>query len=124
MDTVVVEDRIEEMEQAYEQKDFAKFGELMMKDSNQFHATCLDTYPPIFYLNATSQRIIHLVHQYNAYHKQVRAAYTFDAGPNAVLFVEEPFAAEFQRLLGYYFPHPWWYVGSHCLYVCIFQHYI
>ena len=32
-------------------RDFETFGQLTMADSNQFHATCLDTYPPIFYLN-------------------------------------------------------------------------
>jgi diphosphomevalonate decarboxylase len=28
-----------------------------MADSNQFHATCLDTLPPIFYLNDTSRQV-------------------------------------------------------------------
>jgi diphosphomevalonate decarboxylase len=36
-----------------------------MKDSNQFHAVCLDTYPPAVYLNDTSHAIIRLMHQYN-----------------------------------------------------------
>ena len=36
-----------------------------MQDSNQFHAVCLDTYPPLFYMNSTSHAIIQLVHQYN-----------------------------------------------------------
>jgi len=35
------------------------------QDSNQFHATCLDTYPPIFYMNDVSKRIIGLVHAAN-----------------------------------------------------------
>lgn len=103
----IVENRIEQMEKAYGKKDFATFGKLMMQDSNQFHATCLDTYPPIFYLNSTSQKIISLVHQYNAYHNEIRAAYTFDAGPNAVLFVQQPDAAEFLHLLLECFPAPW-----------------
>ena len=51
-----------------------------MQDSNQFHAVCLDTYPPIFYLNETSRAIIRLVTNYNAAVGEVRAAYTFDAG--------------------------------------------
>lgn len=43
--------RLTELEAAYQCRDFATFGSLTMKDSNQFHATCLDSYPPIFYLN-------------------------------------------------------------------------
>ena len=56
---------------------FASFGELTMRDSNQFHATCLDTFPPIFYLNETSKAVIHLVHAYNKWKGRTAAAYTF-----------------------------------------------
>lgn len=51
----VVEPRLAEMEKAYLEKDFETFGKLTMQDSNQFHATCLDTYPPIFYMNDISR---------------------------------------------------------------------
>mmetsp|Transcript_4948 Transcript_4948/g.17914 ORF Transcript_4948/g.17914 Transcript_4948/m.17914 type:complete len:340 (-) Transcript_4948:18-1037(-) len=85
----VVPDRMVRMEQAIKDKDFAAFGKLTMEDSNQFHATCLDTWPPIFYLNDTSRAIIQFVHAFNEEMGQICAAYTFDAGPNAVLFVEE-----------------------------------
>ena len=100
--------------------------QLTMADSNQFHATCLDTYPPIFYMNDTSHGaclpclppdfsldgqaslpwsragaplpypagIIKLIHVYNKYHEAqgegLRACYTFDAGPNAVIYCLEP----------------------------------
>jgi hypothetical protein len=37
-----------------------------VQDSNQFHAVCLDTYPPIFYLNDTSKKIIDICHKINA----------------------------------------------------------
>lgn len=36
------------------------------QDSNQFHAICLDTYPPIFYLNDVSKQIIQVLTRYNA----------------------------------------------------------
>lgn len=36
-----------------------------MQDSNQFHAICLDTYPPCVYLNQVSHEIISFVHDYN-----------------------------------------------------------
>ena len=42
-----------------------------MADSNQFHATCLDTFPPIFYLNDTSRQIIRLVHAFNDFYGEV-----------------------------------------------------
>lgn len=40
----VVPERMEKMEKAYLARDFEAFAELTMRDSNQFHATCLDTF--------------------------------------------------------------------------------
>ncbi|SCU92187.1 LADA_0F14950g1_1 [Lachancea dasiensis] len=84
--TNVVPKRFEEMKQAIWSRDFAQFAELTMRDSNSFHATCLDSYPPIFYMNDTSRQIVKLCHQINAFFDEVVVAYTFDAGPNAVLY--------------------------------------
>ncbi|TYZ58657.1 hypothetical protein PybrP1_003803 [[Pythium] brassicae (nom. inval.)] len=100
----VVDERLEAIERAYKAKDFPVFGVLTMRDSNQFHATCLDTFPPIFYLNEVSRRIIHLVHAYNLHAGRVQAAYTFDAGPNAVIFLEEQHVQEVMTLLLESFP--------------------
>jgi hypothetical protein len=36
-----------------------------MKESNQFHAVCLDTFPPNVYMNDTSHTIVNLIHAYN-----------------------------------------------------------
>jgi len=102
----IVPARMASMESHIKCRDFASFGELTMRDSNQFHATCLDTYPPIFYLNETSQAIIAAVHAYNTYKGETKLAYTFDAGPNAVLFMLE---RELEEVLGFLlnrFPHP------------------
>lgn len=99
----VVPARMEQMNRAVKMKDFAKFAELTMKDSNQFHATCLDTYPPIFYLNDVSHRIISLVHRYNGHYRETRVAYTFDAGPNAVIFTLQEHTAEFIQVLHTFF---------------------
>jgi len=46
-------------------------------DSNQFHATFLDTYPPIFYLNDVSRSVISIVHAYNACAGEILTAYIF-----------------------------------------------
>ena len=36
-----------------------------MRDSNQLHAVCLDTFPPCVYMNATSHAVVDLVHAIN-----------------------------------------------------------
>ncbi|GMF35491.1 unnamed protein product [Phytophthora lilii] len=100
----LVPDRMKTMERAILARDFEAFGALTMQDSNQFHATCLDTTPPIFYLNDVSRQIIRLVHRYNEQAGRVQAAYTFDAGPNAVLFVEEQHVQEVVSLVHHCFP--------------------
>jgi len=53
---VIVPARILEMEAAIRNRDFKSFAQLTCADSNQFHAVCLDTSPPIFYMNDTSHR--------------------------------------------------------------------
>lgn len=74
------------MEKAIAEKDFAAFAEVTMRDSNSFHATCADTYPPIFYMNDVSRAAVRAVEAINAKAGRVVAAYTFDAGPNAVVY--------------------------------------
>lgn len=63
---------MKEMTRCIQERDFQAFAQLTMKDSNQFHATCLDTFPPISYLNDTSRRIIQLVHSFNTHHGQTK----------------------------------------------------
>ncbi|KAG2731437.1 hypothetical protein G9P44_005853 [Scheffersomyces stipitis] len=101
--TEVVPKRFEEMKRAIAANDFETFGELTMKDSNSFHAVCLDSYPPIFYLNDTSKQIIKLVHRLNEQEGKIIAAYTFDAGPNAVIYYDEVNEAKVLGLLYSYF---------------------
>ncbi|XP_058296428.1 diphosphomevalonate decarboxylase isoform X4 [Hylobates moloch] len=100
----VVPARMAEMARCIQEQDFPSFAQLTMKDSNQFHATCLDTFPPISYLNAVSWRIIHLVHRFNAHHGDTKVAYTFDAGPNAVIFTLDDTVAEFVAAVRHSFP--------------------
>ena len=85
----VVPARYEEMKKAILARDFGVFAELTMKDSNSFHAVCLDSYPPIFYMNDTSKRIVKVITTINEAYGRNVAAYTFDAGPNAVIYYEE-----------------------------------
>ena len=81
--------RMKEMQDAILSRDFESFGRLTMMDSNSFHGTCLDTYPPIFYLNDVSKAAIKIVEAINASAGKIVAAYTFDAGPNAVIYYLE-----------------------------------
>ncbi|KAL9058157.1 MAG: hypothetical protein Q9162_001881 [Coniocarpon cinnabarinum] len=85
----VVPQRMGQMVAAIEHKDFSTFAFLTMRESNSFHATCADTWPPIFYLTDTSRAAIRVVEAINAAEGQMVTAYTFDAGPNAVIFFEE-----------------------------------
>ena len=79
--------RITEMKQAIQDKDYQKFAKLTMQDSNQMHAVCLDTYPPISYMTDTSRDIVSMIHGINEYYGEAKACYTYDAGPNACLYV-------------------------------------
>nr|CAB3466497.1 unnamed protein product [Digitaria exilis] len=101
----VVPSRMLKMEEAIKNRDFELFAKLTCADSNQFHAVCLDTSPPIFYMNDTSHRIISLVEKWNHSEGSPQVAYTFDAGPNAVLIARDRKTAALllQKLL-YYFP--------------------
>ncbi|KAL3795248.1 hypothetical protein HJC23_008333 [Cyclotella cryptica] len=100
----VVPQRMKEIEKAIQEKDFESFGKVTMMDSNQFHATCLDTYPPIFYMNDVSKSVVTMVHVYNEWAEEIRAAYTFDAGPNAVLYTLEKYQVELLALVLRYYP--------------------
>jgi len=78
------------MEEAIKNKDFVQFAEVTMRESNSFHACAADTYPPIFYMNDASRAAIRAVEAINAQAGKTIAAYTYDAGPNCVIyFLEE-----------------------------------
>lgn len=85
----VVPERMKAISQAIQKRDFETFAKITMADSNQFHAVCLDTTPPIFYMNDCSRAIIAAVNEINRSAGKIIAAYTYDAGPNAVIYAEE-----------------------------------
>ncbi|KAK4701368.1 diphosphomevalonate decarboxylase, partial [Phenoliferia sp. Uapishka_3] len=104
----VVPARMTAMSDAILAKDFDKFARETMADSNQFHAVALDTEPPIFYLNDVSRSIIALVTEINrvslANNGKLVAAYTFDAGPNAVIYALKPDVKDILEVVMKYFP--------------------
>lgn len=101
----VVKQRMNMMENAIVNKDFPAFAELTMKDSNQFHAVCLDTFPPIFYMNDTSKAIVRIIDSFNEKIGRLAAAYTFDAGPNAVIYTLESDLNNLIEFVAGYFDH-------------------
>jgi len=72
-----VPQKVDAITKAIIERDFKTFAEITMKDSNQFHAVCLDTYPPAVYLNDVSHSIIRFVHQYNAACGQTKVEMVF-----------------------------------------------
>ncbi|XP_013140774.1 PREDICTED: diphosphomevalonate decarboxylase [Papilio polytes] len=96
--------RTEEISEAILKKDFAKFAELTMKDSNQFHAVCLDTYPPCVYMTDVSHKVVEIIHAYNDMCGELKVAYTFDAGPNACLYLLDKEVPTVLKLIKYLFP--------------------
>ena len=100
----VVPARMNAIKDAILQRDFPTFARITMQDSNQFHAVALDTDPPIFYLNDVSRAIIALITEYNRAAGTIKAAYTYDAGPNAVIYASKENIKEIAELLLRYFP--------------------
>lgn len=104
----VVPERMKLISEAIETRDFDTFARITMQDSNQFHAVALDTEPPIFYMNDVSRAIISLIVEYNRVSTDVggplKAAYTYDAGPNAVIYTLKENVREVIELIVKYFP--------------------
>ncbi|KAI0479119.1 diphosphomevalonate decarboxylase [Xylariaceae sp. FL0804] len=86
----VVPRHMAQMEAAVAARDFAAFARVSMRDSNSFHACCADTDPPIYYMTDVSRAAVRAVEAINAAGAgEAVAAYTFDAGPNAVVYYLE-----------------------------------
>lgn len=104
----VVPERMQAISAAIKARDFDAFARITMQDSNQFHAVALDTDPPIFYMNDVSRSIIALIVEYNRFSVEaggkLKAAYTYDAGPNAVIYTPKENVKEIVSLIVKYFP--------------------
>jgi len=104
----VVPQRMIDISNAIRARDFDTFAKITMADSNQFHAVALDTFPPIFYMNDVSRSIIALITEYNRVSEEktghLAAAYTYDAGPNAVIYAPSANIKGIASLIVKYFP--------------------
>ena len=105
----VVPKRMTDISAAIQARDFDQFADITMADSNNFHACCLDTQPPIFYMNDTSRNIIQIVEEINRASLESGGkrliAYTYDAGPNAVLYHEKQHSPMILQTIRHYFPN-------------------
>lgn len=97
-------ERIQTIQNAILQKDFQTFASIAIQDSDEFHEICLDSEPPIDYLNETSHKIQFIIKSLNSISNKFIAGYTFDAGPNAVVLVERSNLLLLLSLFLYYFP--------------------
>ena len=84
----VVNKNLEALKKSLKEKDFNNFAEIVIKDSNNFHACCRDSYPSINYLNEESDFIMKGVMILNKLKGNNICAYSFDAGSNAFLIYE------------------------------------
>lgn len=100
-----VPQRMHSMIQAIKDRDFSKFAEVTMKDSNQFHAICIDTFPPCVYMNDVSHAIVNYIHAFNQLEGETKVAYTFDAGPNACLYLLEKSVKRVLSFINHVFPN-------------------
>ena len=104
-----VEERIKALLHSVHTRDWSTFCNLTMVDSNEMHSACLAAFPPLVYMNDTSHAVAALVHDYNNAmvadgRPELKMCYTFDAGPNACLFVPESAVGQVLSLLIKAFP--------------------
>ena len=102
---------------AIEERDFQTFADMTIRDSNQFHAICQDTFPPCVYMNQTSHAVSDLVHQINQFYGENVVCYTFDAGPNACLFLLEKVKWRRLNFFNHFFKIHFSVCRSHVIYV-------
>lgn len=86
-----VPDRVNAMKTAIASKDFQSFARATMMDSNQFHACCMDSYPPIRYMNDVSHKIVDLVHFYNQHHRTTKVRDVIFGGISSSIGIERLF---------------------------------
>lgn len=88
------EEGVKRVIEALSKRDLNQLTESIMRDSNNMHATMMDTWPPIMYLTDTSKDVIYAVHELNREKGRNIAGYTFDAGPNPHIITTEQYKTE------------------------------
>lgn len=93
--SVDVPKRITMIKSALADHDFETFANVIMEESDDLHRVINEA--GVFYLNKVSFKIQELVRMFNA--TRNRAAYTFDAGPNAWIVIRKQDISEFLHII-------------------------
>lgn len=102
----VVPRHMGEVSEAVKARDFERFAEITMLDSDDLQAVCATTVPKIQYATEDSYAMIRLIHAFNARKGKRVLAYTFDAGANCFMFTLKENLAEVVAMLLAHFPTP------------------
>ena len=94
-----IDGAVKELIDAVRKRDFSALATITMRDSNNMHATMLDTWPPIMYMNDYSKEIIYKIQELNESEGKIIAAYTFDAGANPHIITTEKYASEVLNIM-------------------------
>ncbi|GKT36867.1 Diphosphomevalonate/phosphomevalonate decarboxylase like protein [Aduncisulcus paluster] len=86
----IVPVRMRHVRAALEAGNASELFKLMIMDSNNFHAICLDTFPPLRYISDASWKIAEAVLEIG----HDKCGYTFDAGDHCVVLTLEKFLEE------------------------------
>lgn len=101
-----VNERMATISECVANKDFEKFAEITMLDSDNLQEICRTTEPRIQYATEDSYAVIKLVHAFNKAKGRRVLAYTYDAGANAFLFTLKKDLPEVVAMLTQHFPTP------------------
>lgn len=85
----IVPENIKNIKEALKNKNFEDLGKVIMKESNNFHAVCRDSYPSFNFLNEQSEYLMKAVYELNQIENKIICAYTFDAGSNCFIIYEK-----------------------------------
>ena len=91
----LVPERLVNMKAALQNKDFNTVANIMMTDSDCLHS-CINA-TGVNYLNDVSNHVKLLINTFNS--NGVKAAYTFDAGPNAWILLQSQDVNDFVRFI-------------------------
>ena len=97
--------RMIEISKAIRAKDMPTFAQLTMLDSDDFHNICHHSIPALHYMNQVSFNLQKLVTAFNAFRGHIHTAYTYDAGPNAVIYLLQEELPLFLSAVYHFFPH-------------------
>lgn len=77
--------------EAFKIRDYHKIWEIVIRASDGLHSIMLNSYPKIVYMNDSSHNIANMILDLNNKLGKNVAAYSFDAGPNPLIFTTQDY---------------------------------